>query len=180
MNTTKILLFRTKLDMVYHKAQYLVHSFSYYTLKVSSSSSGVEPSLIGSFGLLNDRLPLCSMLGTGYPIWIFIWPRSCMMLSSHLYLGLPLGLVVKGFHLSIFLAALVSGILCIWPNQLSLWALMWLTTFSCFISLSSSSLFLILHIWFSFVGPNIPLTIFLSKTSSSWIIFSCSTHVSDA
>jgi len=53
-------------------------------------------------------------------------------LSSHLYLGLPLGLVVKGFHLNIFLAALASGILCIWPNQLSLWALMWLTIFWCF------------------------------------------------
>ena len=26
-----------------------------------------------------------------------------MLLSSHLYLGLPLGLVVKGFHLNIFL-----------------------------------------------------------------------------
>ena len=45
-----------------------------------------------------------------------------MMLSSHLCLGLPLGLVVKGFHLNIFLAALVSDILCTWPNQLSLWA----------------------------------------------------------
>ena len=40
-----------------------------------------------------------------------------MMLSSHLYFGLPLGLVVKGFHLNIFLAALASGILCIWPNR---------------------------------------------------------------
>ena len=42
------------------------------------------------------------------------------MLSSHLCLGLPLGLVVKGFHLNIFLAAPVSDILCTWPNQLSL------------------------------------------------------------
>ena len=41
-----------------------------------------------------------------------------MMLSSHLCLGLPLGLVVKGFHLNIFLAAPVSGILCTWPNRL--------------------------------------------------------------
>ena len=43
-----------------------------------------------------------------------------MMLSSHLYLGLPLGLVVKGFHLNIFLAALASSIVCIWPNQLNI------------------------------------------------------------
>ena len=34
------------------------------------------------------------------------------MFSSLLYLGLPLGLVVKGFHLNIFLVALASGILC--------------------------------------------------------------------
>ena len=40
------------------------------------------------------------------------------MMSSHLYLGLPLGLVVKGYHLNIFLVVLASGILCIWPNQL--------------------------------------------------------------
>jgi len=33
-----------------------------------------------------------------------------MMLSSDLYLGLPLGLVVKGFHLNVCLAALASGI----------------------------------------------------------------------
>ena len=64
-----------------------------------------------------------------------------MMLSSHLYLCLPLGLAVKGFHLNIFLVALASGILCIWPNRLSLWALMWFTIFSCFIGLSNSSLF---------------------------------------
>ena len=47
---------------------------------------------------------------------------SCLMLSSHLYLGLPCDLLVKGFQLNIFLILLVSGILCTWPNQLSLWA----------------------------------------------------------
>jgi len=31
----------------------------------SSSSSGAEPPLIGGFGLLNDILPLCSILDTG-------------------------------------------------------------------------------------------------------------------
>ena len=64
-----------------------------------------------------------------------------MTLSSHPYLGLLLGLVVKGFHLNIFLAVLASGILCILPNQLSLWALMWLTIFSCFISFNTDSVF---------------------------------------
>jgi len=73
---------------------------------------------------------------------IFIWQMSCVMLSSHLYLGLPCDLLVRGFQLNIFLTVLVSGILCMWPNQLSLWALMWLIIFLCFISLSNSSLVL--------------------------------------
>jgi hypothetical protein len=30
----------------------------------------------------------------------------------HLYLGLPCDLLVRGFHLHIFLTVLVSGILC--------------------------------------------------------------------
>ena len=34
-----------------------------------SPSSGVESPLIGSFGLLNDDLTLCSILETGYPIF---------------------------------------------------------------------------------------------------------------
>ena len=72
----------------------------------------------------------------------------CLTLSFHLYLGLACDLLVRGFHLNIFLTVLVSGILCTWPNQLSLWALIWLNIFLCFISLSNSSLVLILHIWF--------------------------------
>ena len=75
---------------------------------------------------------------------------------------------------------LEDSIIFTWRNQLSLWALIWLTIFLCFISLSNSLLVLILHIWFSFVGPNILLKIFLSKTSNFWIMVSFSTHVSEA
>ena len=110
-----------------------------------------------------------------------IWQMSCLTLSFHPYLGLPCDLLVRGFHLNIFLTVLVSGILCTWPNQLSLWTLIWLTTFLCFFfSLSNSSSVLVLHIWFSFVGPIILLKIFLSKTSSFWIMVSFSTHISEA
>ena len=49
-----------------------------------------------------------------------------------------------------------------------------------FYQLSNSSLVLILHIWFSFVGPNILLKIFLSKTSNFWITVSFNTRVSEA
>ena len=44
--------------------------------------------------------------------FIFMWQMSCFMLSSHLYLGLPCDLLVRGFQLNIFLTVLVSGILC--------------------------------------------------------------------
>ena len=37
--------------------------------RAASSSSGAEPPLIGGFGLLNDILPLCCILDTGYPIF---------------------------------------------------------------------------------------------------------------
>jgi len=65
------------------------------------------------------------------------------MLFSYLYLGLPCDLLVRGFHLNIFLTVLVPGILCTWPNQLSLWALIQLTIFLRFISLSSSYMLLL-------------------------------------
>jgi hypothetical protein len=42
----------------------------------------------------------------------FIWQMSCLMLPSHLYLGLPCNLLVRGFQLNILLTVLVSGILC--------------------------------------------------------------------
>ena len=80
-----------------------------------------------------------------------IWQMSCLTLSSHLYLCLPCDILVRGFHLNIFLTVLVSGILCTWPNQLSLWALIWLTIFLCFISLSNSSLVLVLHISLTYI-----------------------------
>ena len=109
-----------------------------------------------------------------------IWQMSCLTLSSHLWLGLPCDHLVRGFHLNIFLTVLVFGIHCTWPNQLNLWALIWLTIFLCFISLSKSLLVLILHIWFSFAGLNILLKILLSKTSNFWIMVSFSIHVSEA
>jgi len=69
--------------------------------------------LVENFGLLNDLFPLPSILDAGYPVFlIFIWQISCLMLSAHLYLGLPCDLLVRGFQLNIFLTVLASGILC--------------------------------------------------------------------
>ena len=65
--------------------------------------------------------PLSTSLDPGRRLssfFIFIWQMSCLMLFSHLYLGLPCDLLVRGFQLNIFVTVLVSGILCTWPNQL--------------------------------------------------------------
>jgi hypothetical protein len=64
--------------------------------------------LFESFGLLNELFPLPSILDAGYPVF----DLHSLMLSSHLYLGLPCDLLFRGFQLNIFLTVLVSGILC--------------------------------------------------------------------
>jgi len=79
------------------------------------------------------------------------------MLSSHLYLGLPCDLFVRGFHLNIFLTVLVSGILCTWPNQLSLLSygpykyyavLLW-----CYVILSSYMIYIYIYLLTAFGLP---------------------------
>jgi hypothetical protein len=70
-----------------------------------------------------------------------IYLVSLLTSSSHPDLGLPTGLLVNGFHLYIFLTILVSGILFMCPNQLSLWDLTQFIMFRCFIN--SSSLFVL-------------------------------------
>jgi len=79
--------------------------------------------LVESFGLLNDLFHFHRSWTQVIQFLIFIWQMSGLMLSSHLYSGLPWDLLVRGFQLNIFLTVLVSGILCTWLNQLSLWAL---------------------------------------------------------
>ena len=133
--------------------------------------------MIESYGLLNI-FPFSSILDAGYPI--FNLHLTNVLFDAVLPSVRGSSLWSFGQRIPFKYLLNWSGILCTWPNQLSLWALIWLTIFLCFISLSNSSLVLILHIWFSFVGPNILLKIFLSKTSNFWIMVSFNTHVSEA
>ena len=88
------------------------------TTTTTSSSShpppGAELSVIAeSFVLLNDLLlPFLSILDASCPIFDLHLANACLMLSSHLYLGLPCDLLVRCFQLNIFLSVLVSDILC--------------------------------------------------------------------
>jgi hypothetical protein len=86
-----------------------------------------------------------------------------MTSSCHRCLGLPTGLVPIGFQSNSLLTALVWPILCIWPSHLILCALMNLTVSAPYINLSIS-MFRILHVLSILTGPNIFLSICLSKT----------------
>src|SRR5215469_5131469 len=86
-----------------------------------------------------------------------------MTSSCHHCLGLPTGLVPIGFQSNSFLVGLAWSILCIWPSHLILCALMNLTISAPSINLSISMLFHILHILSVLTGPNIFLSIYLSK-----------------
>jgi hypothetical protein len=50
--------------------------------------------LVESFGLLNDPFHFPRSWTQAIQFSIFIWQISCVMLSSHLYLGLPCDLSV--------------------------------------------------------------------------------------
>jgi hypothetical protein len=84
-----------------------------------NTSSYYALQLWESFGLLNDDLPFGAILD-----------MFCPLNSLHPSHVIPdvifpsgLGLPVCGFHLYIFFTTLVSGILFMCPNQLSLWDL---------------------------------------------------------
>jgi hypothetical protein len=72
--------------------------------------------------------------------------RSSHTSSNHLNLGLPSDRLPIGFHSNILLAVLEVSTLCMWPNHLTLWALINLTISAPLITLSNSALFLVLLI----------------------------------
>ena len=95
--------------------------------------------------------------------FIPIFLRSVDTSSNHLIFGLPLRLVAYSFPY-IFFGIAVSCILSIWPSHRILWPLMNLTMFSPLIVASNPSFRRILHNSFSFTGPYIFRSIFLSNT----------------
>ena len=81
-------------------------------LSVNSSSLGAElPLMVESYGLLNDIFPFPSILDAGYPIFNLHLANVLFDVILPSVLG-SCDLLVRGFHLNIFLTVLVSGILC--------------------------------------------------------------------
>ena len=105
--------------------------------------------------------------------------RSSITSSCHHCLGLPTGLIPIRFQSSSFLVGLVWSILWTCPSHLILCALMDLTISAPSTNLSISMLFRILHILSILTGPNILLSIFLSKMRRLFWSSTVNVQVSD-
>jgi hypothetical protein len=89
--------------------------------------------------------------------------KSSITSSCHHCLGLPTCLVPIRFQSNSYQVDLAWSILCIWPSHSILCALMNLTTSASSINLPISTLFHILYILSIMTGPNVFLSICLSK-----------------
>ena len=101
--------------------------------------------------------------------------RSLSTSYFHLFLGLPLLLVLSSSWVKIFLGIL-SSILSRWPNQLILCPFIHFTRFSPFLISSSSRFVRLFHSLFPYLGPYILLNIFLSKISRACSSFFVIVH----
>ena len=108
---------------------------------------------------------------------------SSLTSSCHLFLGLPLNLVVPNFiQYNTLLGILFSSILCTCPNQRNLFNLI-VSIIVGFLTLAQISLLVnILQFSFSlsYTGPKILLYAFILKTFGCFLSLSVSVHVSDA
>ena len=113
------------------------------------------------------RLQASRFLDLSVHSFIPIFLRSVDTSSSHLIFGLPLRLGAYSFPYNIFFGIAVSCIPSMWPSHRIRWHLMNLTMFSPLIIASNSSFRRILHNSFSFTGPYIFRSIFLSNTANA-------------
>jgi hypothetical protein len=77
-----------------------------------------------TFGLLNQFFPFRSIPDAVLPAVYSRFYHTIFTSSSHLFLGLPSGLVDRGVQSYTFLTILSSGTRCTCPNQANLCALM--------------------------------------------------------
>ena len=105
--------------------------------------------------------------------------RFILILSSHLHLGHPKGLIPTGVPVKILKALLPSSILATWPVYLNLLDIITLTILGERYKLWSSSLWSLFHSPFSsLLGPNTRLRILFSNTLSLHSSLNIRDHVS--
>ena len=115
------------------------------------------------FAFSAKSLQVLLPLAVSFQFSTFILFRSSITSSCHCCLGLPTGQIPIDFQFSSFLAGLAWSILWLCPSHLILCALLNLTISAPTINLSISMPFRILHILSILTGPNISLSICLSK-----------------
>ena len=120
-----------------------------------------NPLWVFTFSAKSVQVLLC--LAASFQFLTFSFFRSSMTSSCHRCLGFPTGLLPIGFQSSSFLVGLAWSILWICSSHLILCALMNLTISAPSINLYISKLFRIFHILSILTGPNIFLSICLSK-----------------
>jgi len=103
--------------------------------------------------------------------------RGHVIQPSHFWSSLRL--VAYSFPYNIFFGIAVCWILSIWPSHCILWHFINLTMFSPLIIVSNSSFRWILHNSFSFTGPYIFRSIFLSNTANALSSSTVSVHDSE-
>ena len=167
----------------------LLHSFSITIRRLpritqhlcsgsSSSSMALQPGV--GLGLLYNTPPSLSIPWSVSPFVYPIFLMSVDTSSNHLIFGRPLRVVAYSFQYNIFSGIAVSWIFSIWPSHRILWHLINLTMFSPLIIITSNSSFRpILHNSFSFTGPHIFHSIFLSNTANALSYSMVSVHDSE-
>ena len=128
------------------------------------------------FAFSAESLQVLLSLAVLFQFLTFSFFRSSIISFCH-RLGLPTGLVPIGFQSSNFLAGLAWSILWICSSHLILCALMNLTISAPSINLSIFMLFCILHLLSIMTGPNIFLSICLSKMRRLFSSFAVNVQV---
>jgi hypothetical protein len=141
----------------------------------SSSSSSFGSTILCGF---SPSQPSLSQVRLSLAVSVQFF-RSPMTFSYHRCLGLPTGLVPIRLQSNRFPVGLARSIRWICPSHLILCALTNLTISAPSINLSISMLFRILHILPILKGPNIFLSICLSKVRRLFPSFVVNVQVSD-
>ena len=137
-----------------------------YFSSSSSSSVALQPGVALASFTIRLQASRSLALSRLFPCFSGPWTRH----PTISFLVFLFVLLHTAFRTTYFFGIAVSCILSMWPSHRILWHLMNLTMFSPLIIASNSSFRRILHNSFSFTGPYIFRSIFLSNTANAYTL----------